>query len=256
MIIDVITYCSFNRELKEPYNRFLKLIDSVQSQTVDVSKTHILLNGILDYAEHPNNLIEDIKIHPEIYTEKNNIKNTGAMNYLLKEVSSSSNCDFICFIQPSVILRSDFIESIIKEIDSEHDIYFGSILSEKNPNSIWANGHYFKKGLTLNKNYKNSDNHSGKSYCCCSCFVIRRASINKILNKYDQIINNSIKHYGDCTDLAIKTLELGIEQKFCQLAKCTKRWPEINKGLLPTLEQNMKTLYTKEQLYKLENYYS
>ncbi len=251
MTIDVLTYISFSSKLTEPFDRFLLLIESLDRQAKSINKVHILCNGVNEYGPRPN----DIQLHlsrkmldkTKLYVSQDNIKNIGCANYLFNVDSDATH---FLFIQPSVVINCDFISKL-----EGRDVEVGSIISERN-HKVWCNGHYFENGNCLNKNFLDKNNHDGEVFPCFSCFSINKKISDAIIKTNGYIANPCMNHYGDCIDLGMSLMKLGKKTYYNEKAICTKRWPEINRFLLPSLKENMKSLYTSGELELMERYYS
>lgn len=217
--VTLITCYHFGRTSVEEYDRLLRSLRSSIREVRSSGRMILVANGTSHGAAPPESVIGDLphECQKFVYpvTLQSNARNVGGLNagiaYALK-FSSGQEDAWIGQIQSSVVLQPGWLEELFP-VDSASDALFGRLVYEDDPSVIWADGHYLKCGCTWNLSFNESTSSRPPEcksvYPCLSASVFREEAVESVVRKYGSFVLEALKHYGDCTDVALRLRDCG-----------------------------------------------
>ncbi len=238
--IAIVTVYHFSAKDLNPYARLMRGLRSLTSQLEKNDRLILVANGVRGDAEDPDRVLKDLDpSHPEQIIPVVMLDNgcaTGGLNVGVKAALRYS-FDWIGQVQSSVVIGSGWLESMRSQLSSPnvHGIG-GRLVYEEQTDTIYTDGHYLKKGLTLDQSYGRPLNKTkpvGNRWLfpCLSAALFCSETVRLICAKYGDFVTEQLPHYGDCTDVALRCAKLK-HREFLHVPEAlgTKRCPSLVRG--------------------------
>jgi len=236
--ITLITPYHFGSSDDIAYTRLLRSLSASIGELKSSGTLILVANGTNAGAADPADVIRDLR--PPACTSicvvelRTNVGNVGGLNAGIARalVASSETDQWIGSVQSSTVLRPGWLDAAFEKGQRQGtQAVFGRLLLEDQTDLVWADGHSLCKGLTRCVNYLKptlTDGVQGTpAFPCLSAAIFRGDLVERIVQKYGNFVCESLNHFGDCTDVALRalTVEPAIAFAYCPGAIALKRLP-------------------------------